>query len=71
MRPDSFDADRFDAIVLANRQRHLSVVEAFDLTPHMRRVILEELEPGTPRPARPAEWIKLYGPLSCHGRNHG
>ncbi len=72
MLQDSFaDADRLDAIRQANRRRPVSVVEAFDLTPHMRRVILRETELSTEEPPRPAEWIKLHVPFSGSGRMHG
>jgi len=77
MRPEFFaGADRLDAIRRANRRRAVSVVEAFDLTPHMRRVIFRELapfpnEPASDEPARPAEWIKLHVPFSGNGRKHG
>lgn len=77
MRPEFFaGADRLDAIRRANRRRPVSVVEAFDLTPHMRRVILRELAPSPDgpagdEPARPAEWIKLHVPFSDSGRKHG
>lgn len=65
------DADRLDAIRRANRRRSATVVDAFNLTPHMRRVILRELEPITSRPAAPAEWIKLHVPCFSEGRKHG
>jgi NADPH-dependent ferric siderophore reductase len=72
MFPQSTDhADRFDAIRRANRRRPATVVGAFDLTPHMRRVVLRELEPISDRPAKPAEWIKLHVPCSGEGRKHG
>lgn len=72
MRQDSFvDAERLAAIRHTNRRRRVSVVQVFDLTPHMRRVILKELEPSVHEPARPAEWVKLHVPLSSHGPTHG
>jgi NADPH-dependent ferric siderophore reductase len=72
MRPDFFaDADRLDAIRLANRRRRVSVVEAFDLTPHMRRVIFEDLEPALCEPEKPADWIKLHVPVFGKGTQHG
>lgn len=60
-----------DAIRLANCRRPVSVIEAFDLTPHVRRVIFRELEPSTHEPARPAEWIKLHVPSSGSAKKHG
>lgn len=72
MRPVSReDTDRLDAIRRANQRRRVSVVEAFDLTPHMRRVVFRELEPSTHEPARPAEWIKLHLPSCGQGKKHG
>ena len=72
MRPDSWeDADRIDAIRHANRRRRVSVIEAFDLTPHMRRIVFRELEPIAQEPLRPAEWIKLHVPASGNGKTHG
>lgn len=72
MRADLLDQpDRFDAIRRANRRRAVAVIEAFDLTPHMRRVVLKELEPIHEEPARPAEWIKLHVPSFGAGRKHG
>lgn len=72
MRPVSReDADRLDAIRRANQRRRVSVVEAFDLTPHMRRVVFRELEPSACEPARPAEWIKLHVPTCGQGKKHG
>lgn len=72
MRSDSdVDAERLDDIRRANLRRRVSVVEAFDLTPHMRRLVLEELAPSDQEPAKPAEWIKLHLPFSGHGRKHG
>ncbi|PKR89120.1 hypothetical protein CXZ10_11435 [Pleomorphomonas diazotrophica] len=72
MRADLLDQlDRFDAIRRANRRRAVTVVEAFDLTPHMRRVVLKELEPDHEDPAGPAEWIKLHVPSPGAGRKHG
>lgn len=72
MRPvSSEDADRLDAIRRANLRRRVSVVEAFDLTPHMRRVVFQELEPCAPEPVRPAEWITLHVPSCGQGKKHG
>ncbi len=65
------DADRLDAIRRTNRRRPVSVVDAFDLTPSLRRVILQEMEPSVDEPPRPAEWIKLHVPPSGSGRKHG
>lgn len=72
MRSESLeDADRLDAIRRANLRRRVSVVEAFDLTPHMRRVVFQELEPSVQEPTRPAEWIKLHVPSIGQGKKHG
>lgn len=72
MRADfSGESDRLDAIRRANRRRLVSVVAAFDITPHMRRVVLKELEPDDEEPAGPAEWIKLHVPCFGTGRKHG
>lgn len=72
MRPNSLeDADDLDAIRLANQRQRVSVIDAFDLTPHVRRVILKEHGPSTSEPAEPAEWIKLYVPSSGHRKTHG
>lgn len=72
MRPNSIeDADDLDAIRLANQRRAVSVIDAFDLTPHVRRVIFREHGPSTSEPARPAEWIKLHVPSFGHRKTHG
>lgn len=72
MRPDSLeDADPLADIRRANQRRRVSVVEAFDLTPHMRRVVFREPEPCAHEPVRPAEWIKLYVPARGRGKTHG
>ena len=47
-------ADHLDRVRRANRRRPVSVVEAFDLTPAMRRLVLEELEPNADASGRPA-----------------
>ncbi len=72
MRSECFaETARLDAIRKANRRRMVSVVAAFDLTPHMRRLVLKEHEASTSEPARPAEWITLHVPWSGNGRPHG
>lgn len=70
MRPDSVAAsDRFATIRRANRRRSVSVVEAFNITPHLRRVVLRELDPLAEEALQAAEWIKLHVPAST--RQHG
>jgi NADPH-dependent ferric siderophore reductase len=65
-------ADHLDRVRRANRRRPVSVVEAFDLTPNMRRLVLEELEPDADASARPASWIKLHLADPGDGRrSHG
>lgn len=65
-------ADHLDRVRRANRRRPVSVVEAFDLTPNMRRLVLDELEPDTDASARPAGWIKLHLADPGDGRrSHG
>ncbi|WP_370675525.1 siderophore-interacting protein [Pleomorphomonas sp. PLEO] len=72
MRPDFFaNANRLDAIRRANCRRRVSVVEAFDLTPHMRRMIFEDLEPAPSEQEKPADWIKLHVPVLGDGTKHG
>lgn len=72
MRPDAVaNSDRFEAIRRANRRRAVSVAEAFNITPHLRRVILKELEPLAREPQRPAEWITLHVPAPGGIRQHG
>ena len=50
-------ADHLDRVRRANRRRPVSVVEAFDLTPNVRRLVLDELEPDADASVRPAGWI--------------
>ncbi|WP_053239977.1 siderophore-interacting protein [Pleomorphomonas koreensis] len=65
-------ADHLDRVRRANRRRPVAVVEAFDLTPNMRRLVLDELEPDTDAPPRPAGWIKLHLADPGDGRrSHG
>lgn len=72
MQPLShFDQGRLDTIRQANRRRPVSVIDVSRLTPHMQRVTLKELEPDATGAAEPADWIKLYVPLSGKGRTHG
>lgn len=72
MRQDCLsNLERLDEIRRANRRRPVSVVEVSELTPHMQRITLNELQPDATDTFRPADWIKLYVPCSGRGRQHG